>query len=360
MKMICWIVLLLFSVQVQALKDVNVIEKIHEAQKTFIQQDEKQRKVLSTLFEINKKMKKMVSEKSKLTADRFQMEEAVETMTEQIQELEEKVNQQKTLLSQRVLMMYKTSGKTILKMIFSNQNSASLDRQMKILSRLAQQDRTFMKDYTDLIKTLDSDRFKLANRLDKLKQVEVKLSQNEKQLTLEQQTKNKILNKIKSSKSFAIDQIKSLREQNEELDVLLRPSFFEKKGSLELPVRGTLVQKYGLIRDPQYNLTFKHKGLFLQTSVGTPIQTVFDGQVSFVGEVPGFGKTVIIDHGDHYYSTYAHADLVFVQLGQEIQQGQSIATVGATHPQFGSGLYFELRHFSEPYDPQQWMKGNNL
>ena len=120
------------------------------------------------------------------------------------------------------------------------------------------------------------------------------------------------------------------------------------------------MQKFGLAKSNDHPYTLNHKGIFISAPQGNPVQTVFEGKVSFAGELPGFGKTLIIDHGDHYYTVYAHAKDLKVQMGDEVTQSQTVATVGRSLQDNSDGLYFEIRHFSEPYDPQLWMKGLSL
>ena len=87
-----------------------------------------------------------------------------------------------------------------------------------------------------------------------------------------------------------------------------------------------------------------------KTGEGSKVKSVFAGTVAFVGSLAGYGKTLVIDHGDHYYTVYSHTDSISVGEGDEVAQNQIIASSG-------EGLYFEVRHFSEPYDPSSWIKG---
>src|SRR5690606_35240868 len=103
--------------------------------------------------------------------------------------------------------------------------------------------------------------------------------------------------------------------------------------------------------------------IFIQAPVQSNVSTIYDGEISFTGYIVGFGKTIIVSHGDHYYSVYSHVDEYTVQVGDPVTKNQVIAKTGSTHPFFGSGLYFEIRHFSEPTDPLEWItltKSRNL
>jgi septal ring factor EnvC (AmiA/AmiB activator) len=280
-----------------------------------------------------------------------------------------KTKQQRTLLRQRLAAIYKLGGPGLARVLFSSSSSAELERNLKILGIVAQKDVDLIKDFAESKQDLESRKAKLNQRWAHLKKVESKILTKEQRLTQENETKNKILKNIKSSQSFAMGKLSEIRKKSQKLvgndesgvlDLLFQPSFFEQKTKLPKPIQGRLTQGFGLIRDDAHNVVFGHKGNFFSAPVGTAIKAIFQGKVAYAGPVPGFGQTLVIDHGDHYYSVYSHAKELKVKEGDQVQQLQTLASSGNAGREFGDGLYFEIRHFSEPSDPQQWVKGNTL
>jgi septal ring factor EnvC (AmiA/AmiB activator) len=108
--------------------------------------------------------------------------------------------------------------------------------------------------------------------------------------------------------------------------------------------------------DPQFRFHLTHKGLFYAAPQSTSIHAVFDGKVVFADQLPGYGRTLIVDHGDNYYSVYAFAQLLKVQAGAQIHEGAVLGLSGKGSPLFGPGLYFEIRHFTDAIDPRPWIK----
>ena len=95
-----------------------------------------------------------------------------------------------------------------------------------------------------------------------------------------------------------------------------------------------------------------NQGIDVATPAGTPVLASRGGRVAFVGEeVPGYGKTVILDHGDGYHTVYACNSDVLVQVGQLVTQRQPIARVGATGRATSPGLHFEIRRGHRPQNP---------
>jgi septal ring factor EnvC (AmiA/AmiB activator) len=91
-----------------------------------------------------------------------------------------------------------------------------------------------------------------------------------------------------------------------------------------------------------------HKGWQISVPRSMPIVATEEGSVIFSGFLPSYGKTLILDHRDHYYSIYSGLQTIKVAVGDEISRG---GTLGQTE----TGLYFEIRHFSEPENPASWI-----
>lgn len=341
-----------------------------ETTKLKLMNDEvKQREIMGALYDINRKMKKIVSEKAVLEQDKMVVEGNVKETAQKILSLDTKMKMQKNLLRERLSAIYKLGGQGVARLLFSSGSSAELERNLKILGIVAKQDLDLIKNYSKTAKELDSRKRKLNLRWAKLQEVEKKIQGKEQTLAQENKSKNSILDQVRKSQKTKLTKLSEIRKKSREiasqdesglLDLLFQPSFSEQKGQLPSPINGKLVQGYGLIRDESHNVFIAHKGHFYRADSGTQVQSVYDGRVAFQGTVPGFGKTVIVDHGDHYYSVYSHAQEVKVKEGDEVKQSQTIALSGETKTDYGNGIYFEIRHFSEPADPRKWMKGSHL
>lgn len=354
-----------------ALANTPKVEKLaaalEDTKQAVVQEDVKQRKIMSSLFDINRKMKRIVTERSDLVQERMLLETTTSDLSRKISEIEEKLKSQKSFLRERLAFIYRFGGQGVFRTLFSSTSSAHLERNLKILGIVAKRDLELIKDYSGTVADLGKKKNRLQNRLEHLRQLEKNIRDKEEKLTLENGYKNRILDGIRKSKKFAMAKLQGLRAKSLQMamnddsgvfDLLFRPSFFEQKGELPKPLEGQIVQNFGLIRDEENNLTMSHKGLFISATSGAEIKSVFDGKVAFSGEIPGFGQTLVIDHGDHYYTVYGNNQEILVTEGEEVQQSQKIASVGRNFETQRSGLYFEIRHFSEPYDPRLWLKGS--
>ncbi|HEX7972457.1 MAG TPA: peptidoglycan DD-metalloendopeptidase family protein [Thiobacillus sp.] len=129
--------------------------------------------------------------------------------------------------------------------------------------------------------------------------------------------------------------------------------FSSLKGSLRLPVAGELMNRFGA---PREGGGVSWKGLFIRAAQGTAVKAIAAGQVVFAEWLRGFGNLLIVDHGEGYMSLYSNNESLYKQVGERVQPGDAIATVGNSGGQPDPGLYFEMRHQSRPVNPLLWVK----
>jgi septal ring factor EnvC (AmiA/AmiB activator) len=132
--------------------------------------------------------------------------------------------------------------------------------------------------------------------------------------------------------------------------------FAALRGRLAWPVDGRVVGEYGAQVHPRFGTKTFRNGIDIDVAEGTSITAVASGHVLYTGWFRGYGNLIIVDHGGEYYTLYAHASNIRVAEGDEVKQGQAIATVGDTGSLQGPRLYFEVRHGGRPQDPAHWLR----
>lgn len=94
-------------------------------------------------------------------------------------------------------------------------------------------------------------------------------------------------------------------------------------------------------------------GLEIRTNAGTAVRAAYAGHVAFADRYGSYGRLVILDHGEHYYTVYANLGSFEVRVGDEVGAGGKIGVVGDEGR--GSMLYFEVRHRTETVAPEPWL-----
>ena len=100
------------------------------------------------------------------------------------------------------------------------------------------------------------------------------------------------------------------------------------------------------------------KGLFIKSAAGQDVKCIASGRVVFSDWLRGFGNIIIVDHGDDYISLYGNNETLYKQAGETVRAGDAVAAVGNSGGIAETGLYFEMRHQSRPFDPLGWVKLN--
>lgn len=141
----------------------------------------------------------------------------------------------------------------------------------------------------------------------------------------------------------------TIKELNYRLKSQKTKRFGENKGALPWPVRGEVVRGFAPDADPP------RRGIGLRTAESAEVRAAFWGKVVHNDVLRGFGRVVILYHGNDYYSLYAFLRSSDLEVGQEVEKDESIGLAGFYPEVQGPGLYFELRFGQKPINPMVWL-----
>lgn len=127
-------------------------------------------------------------------------------------------------------------------------------------------------------------------------------------------------------------------------------------GKLDWPVEGRIIYQFG--RDTLRNGgVIIWNGIGIAAPAGTPVTAVEAGTVAMAQRLGTYGLSVIVEHGDGYYSLYMQLKSAAVSPGQKIIKGQTVGTVGGENSDRGAHLYFEIRGKNQiALDPMVWLR----
>lgn len=124
-----------------------------------------------------------------------------------------------------------------------------------------------------------------------------------------------------------------------------------------LPVEGGAYNSnFGMRIDPFSGRRAFHQGVDFVAERGAPILSAAAGVVIYSGYHPQYGNMVEVDHGDGLVTRYAHASKRLVEVGDVVQRGARIATVGSTGRATGAHLHFEVLHEGVPQHPARFLR----
>ncbi len=134
----------------------------------------------------------------------------------------------------------------------------------------------------------------------------------------------------------------------------------EDMGRLSWPVEGELAYRFGLDRRPN-GTVLRWNGVGIRAPLGTPVSAVRGGTVVLAGPFEGYGPSVILSHGDGFYTLYLYLEEVGVVEGRRVSAGQVVGTVGGGGTFDGPHIEFQLRApvgaggTPQAQDPLEWL-----
>jgi murein DD-endopeptidase MepM/ murein hydrolase activator NlpD len=181
----------------------------------------------------------------------------------------------------------------------------------------------------------------------------------ERQETLVQQglEKRSTLRQVREERSAAERAVRELEEESEEIEALiqrLQASATPGRGRLAgfvMPVRGAMTSRFGYRVHPLFGRRHFHAGVDFAAPRGTPVRAAYAGRVIITGWYGGYGKVVVLDHGDGISTLYGHLSVVLVGSGQRVAAGTVIGRVGSTGYSTGPHLHYEVRRNGRPVSP---------
>jgi len=128
------------------------------------------------------------------------------------------------------------------------------------------------------------------------------------------------------------------------------------RGKLDWPVHGSVSAPFGKYKHPEFAGEIFRKGIDIDAPIGEEIRAVEKGTVVYADRFSGYGKMVIVDHGERYYTIYGHLSEIIKKSGDEVRRGEVVGRAGDSDSLAGSKLYFEMRKDGRSLDPVPWFK----
>ena len=270
------------------------------------------------------------------------------------------------------MALYKLSRLGQLNFMASANSIYEFFNRKAVLEIILQQDERVLAALSDKQTRLNQIQQSLMRQKAKKADLEEAISQQIRKISNQMEKRTALLQAIRNKKSLAMAAIASLKESADDLNEKLSgfkkefpgkmpyltaspQTFSDLKGLLIMPVNGKIVDLFGPYTNTQFNLVNFRSGINIQAERGEPIRAVYKGVILFASWFKGYGNLIIIDHGDHYYTLYAHAEELFKQKGDLVEAGEVVATVGDTGSLSGPILHFEVRHHGKPINPLPWI-----
>lgn len=310
----------------------------------FAHADTDVREKLSELHELREKIRKVVFEKSRIQDEVARLQIEMERQNERIASLQSNQTELKEKILSRVEGLYKLYRLQPQGSLIQLLGAHDFLKKTFYLKYLNEQDKGLVQAYKNQASSLLNEQIQYKKRLVFFNKMKQKVQSRHLELNAQEEKQRELISAIR------------MVVKSDENHDPLTPFFSEKRGRLKAPTIGSLKSNYGLRRDRKNDLSHLETGIYYQTTEGSDVNSVASGEVIYLEQVAGWGLTAIVDHGEFYYSVYSHLKNPSVRPGEKVLDNQKLAVVGRSSYDSSETLYFEIRHFSEPQDPQDWIE----
>jgi murein hydrolase activator len=293
--------------------------------------------------------------------------EQVRTASEELVSLDQQVNsiteQSRAALPDlraRLVTLYKLGRGQYARLLLSASDLRQLGQAVRIVSALAEQDRLHMAQHQQRLADVNAIRSKARERQSRVQRLQAAAEKAQAAAEQALQAHSALVRDIDARRDLNAQYSSELLGAQQRLQASLAGLSTSTgaatlplapfKGELEWPVPGTIRLRFGAADAGRPAL----RGVEIEAENGTQVKAIHDGTVAYADPFAGYGRLVIVDHGNQTFSLYGNLGQIAVAKDARIQRGTAVGTVGLSDAGV-PGLYFELRVDGRAVDPLQWL-----
>ena len=336
--------------------------------------------LLAALEEIERRLAGKQNEVARLEARIKKAQADVQLFRGEISKLERQRAGQVQALAGRLRVMYRVHAQGgALPVILSGEDPVTRAVAVRHLASLAALDARLIQEYRITSERLADRKSREETQQQELASLRDEATREQAEVDREVAKRRTLLAKVRDERAYHDRVVGELTEASHRLEAFIRelqakqrklakvpppkggiepPSvgFGTLRGRLPWPTEGRIVTGFGAQVHPRFGTRTFRNGVDIEAAVGREVLAVHAGHVVYTGWFKGYGNLIIVDHGNEYYTLYAHIAEIEAKEGEDVRQGQRIGTVGDTGSLAGPRLYFEVRYQGRPQDPEQWLR----
>ena len=336
--------------------------------------------LLAELEEIERRLAAKKGDVARLEARIKKAQSDVQVFRGEISKLERQRAGQTNALAGRLRVMYRVHAQGgALPVILSGDDPVTRAVAVRHLASLAALDARLIQEYRGTSDRLADRKAREEAQQQELAGLHEDAKREQAEVDREVAKRRVILAKVRDERAYHERMVGELTEASNRLEAFIRElqakqrklakipppkggieppavGFGALKGRLPWPTEGRIVTGYGAQVHPRFGTRTFRNGVDIEAAVGREVLAVHGGHVIYTGWFKGYGNLIIVDHGNEYYTLYAHIAEIEAKEGDDVRQGQRIGTVGDTGSLAGPRLYFEVRYQGKPQDPEQWLR----
>ncbi len=288
---------------------------------------------------------------------------------EQRDQLQTEKREQSRAVAAQMVSAYKLGNLSQVKALLNLEDTQQVSRVLKYHRYIVEARQEKIAQFRATVAELNRIEPEILARTNRLSQQREQLGQRQTALLQANEQRQRTLAKLAAESRSAEQELAGLIDERAQLQRLLeevtqvlanipipddQQPITTLKGKLRHPIQGKLTRHFGT---PRSGGKLTWDGWLFSAPEGTPVTAIHGGRVVYSDWLRGQGLLLIIDHGGGYLSLYGRNQTLFKDVGEWVSAGEVIGQAGTSGGQSEAGLYFELRHKSQPLNPKSWMSG---
>ena len=267
--------------------------------------------------------------------------------------------------AQRLREVYEGHRLSLLEMFFQVTSLQSLLDLFYYQERIAEADKRLLDELKEKAQALAARKDRLGLQQNKLGEIITDIAKKASEIAKTKSAQEQIADRLKTQRAFYEHAEAQLAVESEQLERQIVDLESNRRGSkdmavgsgsMNMPIHAPITSPFGRRRHPIFGTTRFHTGIDLAGRNHTPIKASDSGCVLKTGWFGGYGKVVIISHGNNKSTLYAHMAQTAVSPGQNVKKGQVIGYEGSTGFSTGPHVHFEVRVDGKPRNPLNYVR----
>lgn len=347
-------------------------EKIQGSRERVTAHEADERALLERLEDVDRRLQAVAAERDAARKEVTAARRRLETVEPKLSTAQAKLAGTQRALAARAVALYRGGEIGPLRVLFSADSLPEMLSRANALRVLVRHDAELVARLAEQRDVLETLRSEAARAIDDRRQATRQLERSAAELEVERVAKRRILARVREDRSSERRLLLELEQAAQALEEAIRAfgtsggrgavrspdgGFAVRQGALPPPVDARVAGRFGRVVDPEFQTSTFRSGVEFAAEPGSIVHSVAAGVVRFAGWFRGYGRIVIIDHGDDFHTVSGHLDEIHVGVEEVVEEGQAVGTVGETGSLAGPSLYFELRRKGRPVDPEAWLLG---
>jgi len=344
----------------------QIQDKIEKQYKLY----EEEKSVLYQLQKFDQKLDELKKRVDNCNNKLNQYEKEIDYSKDQIGAESARLNKVEKDLSERMRQLYKEGSFKSLKTLMSAVSFDDFMKKYDILVAIAKKDVELKKNILKKKKDLSSKKTDFERKYVKYESYRKTAAEKSMELTEQKKEKSSLLGGIKDQRTLYEQAIAELKQQSGKLEAIIKQydegtrkieipqsegDINRFKGKLNPPSEGKITSFFGKYKHPKFNVYVFNNGVEIASKLNDPVHPVYSGIVIFSDWFKGYGKMVMVDHGNNIVGIYGHLSEISVNFGQKVVPSDILGKVGDTGSSDTPTLYFEIRKDGKPQNPAEWL-----